>query len=162
SVNRMLSAEAYKIRLERGLSFIEFNYQLLQAYDFLELYRRHRCVLQMGGDDQWSNILAGVDLIRRLEGAAAYGLTMPLLLTATGEKMGKTAAGAVWLAAQKTTPYEYYQYWVNTHDADVEKLLGFFTFLPMAEVRAVSSLRGAELNAAKSVLAFEATRVAHG
>ncbi len=162
SVNRMLAAEAYKIRLERGLSFIEFNYQLLQAYDFLELYRRHRCVLQVGGDDQWSNILAGVDLIRRVEGGEAFGLTFPLLLTATGDKMGKTASGAVWLDAGKLSPFDYYQYWVNCHDADVQKLLGYFTFLPMSEVKQVASLRDAELNVAKSILAWEATCVVHG
>jgi tyrosyl-tRNA synthetase len=162
SVNRMLAAEAYKLRLERGLSFIEFNYQLLQAYDFLELYRRHRCVLQVGGDDQWGNILAGVDLVRRLESAEVYGLTFPLLLTATGEKMGKTAGGAVWLDPEKLSAYDYYQYWVNTHDADVVKLLGFFTFLPMDEVRQVATLRDADLNVAKSVLAFEATTIVHG
>jgi tyrosyl-tRNA synthetase len=162
SVNRMLAAEAYKLRLERGLSFIEFNYQILQAYDFLELYRRHRCVLQMGGDDQWGNILAGVDLIRRLEGVTTHGLTFPLQLTATGEKMGKTAAGAVWLDPEKLSAYDYYQYWVNTHDADVVKMLSFFTFLPIDEVTAVGSIGGAELNAAKAILAFEATLLVHG
>jgi len=162
SVNRMLAAEAYKLRLERGLSFIEFNYQLLQAYDFLELYRRHKCVLQLGGDDQWGNILAGVDLVRRVESVTLQGLTFPLQMTATGEKMGKTAAGAVWLDAQRLSPYDYYQYWVNTHDADVGRMLGFFTFLPMDEVRAVHKLGGAELNMAKSILAFEATAIVHG
>jgi len=162
SVNRMLSAEAYKMRLERGLSFIEFNYQLLQAYDFLELQRRHDCVLQMGGDDQWGNILAGVDLCRRLEQKLVHGMTFPLLLTATGDKMGKTAAGAVWLDPEQVSPYDFYQYWVNTHDADVERMLGYFTFLPMDEVHAVASLEGADLNAAKSVLAFEVTGFVHG
>ena len=162
SVNRMLAAEAYKLRLERGLSFIEFNYQILQAYDFLELYRRHRCILQVGGDDQWGNILAGIDLIRRLEGATAQGLTFPLLMTAAGEKMGKTAGGAVWLDPEKLSPYDYFQYWVNTHDADVVKMLGYFTFLPMNEVRQVATLGGPLLNHAKSILAFEATGIVHG
>ncbi|MEO0814025.1 MAG: tyrosine--tRNA ligase, partial [Myxococcota bacterium] len=162
SVNKMLSAEAYRIRLEKGLSFIEFNYQLLQAYDYLELHRRYGCTLQAGGDDQWGNILAGVDLVRRLEQSQVHGLTFPLLTTATGEKMGKTAAGAVWIAQERLPVYEYYQYWVNAHDDDVEKLLAIFTYLPMEEIRAVSSLDGAELNAAKSILAFEATRVVHG
>jgi len=162
SVNRMLAAEAYKIRLETGLSFLEFNYQLLQAYDFLVLYRRYGCKLQMGGDDQWGNILAGTDLIRRLEGAEAYGLTFPLLETASGQKMGKTAEGAVWLDAQQTSPYDFYQYWINTEDPDVVRFLGYFTFLPMTEIRAVQDLEGADLNLAKSVLAYEATKITHG
>ncbi len=162
SVNRMLSAEAYKIRLERGLSFIEFNYQLLQAYDFHELCKRYGCTLQMGGDDQWSNILAGVDLCRRLLQKQVQGLTSPLLMTAAGEKMGKTAAGAVWLDPEKLSPYDYYQYWVNTDDRDVARMLGFFTFLPMNEVRAVDALEGRDLNAAKAILAYEATRIVHG
>lgn len=162
SVNKMLSAEAYKQRLERGLSFIEFNYQLLQAYDFLELCRRHGCTLQLGGDDQWGNILAGVDLVRRLERKQVQGMTFPLLTTATGEKMGKTAAGAVWLAEEKLSPYDFYQYWVNVHDTDVSKLLGIFTHLPMSEVNSVSELGGVELNVAKSILAYEVTRFVHG
>jgi tyrosyl-tRNA synthetase len=162
SVNRMLAAEAYRLRLERGLSFIEFNYQLLQAYDFLQLQRRFGCVLQMGGDDQWGNILAGVDLCRRVGQTLVHGVTFPLLLTATGEKMGKTAAGAVWLDGDKLAPYEFYQYWVNTHDDDVERMLGYFTFLPMEEVRRVSSLAGADRNAAKSILAYEVTHLVHG
>lgn len=162
SVNKMLAAESYKIRLEKGLSFIEFNYQLLQAYDFLELYRRHGCTMQAGGDDQWGNILAGVDLVRRLEQTQVQGLTFPLLTTATGEKMGKTAAGAVWLSKDRLPVYEYYQYWVNTHDDDVVKLLAIFTYLPMDEVNAVASLDGVELNAAKSILAYEATAIIHG
>ncbi len=162
SVNRMLSAEAYKTRLEKGLSFIEFNYQLLQAYDYLELYRRHGCVLQMGGDDQWGNIVAGIDLVRRLEQRTVHGLTFPLLTTATGEKMGKSAQGAVWLSADRFSTFDYYQYWVNTHDDDVVRLLGIFTTLPMGEIREVGSLSGAELNAAKSILAYEATRILHG
>ncbi|MBI5508507.1 MAG: tyrosine--tRNA ligase [Deltaproteobacteria bacterium] len=162
SVNRMLAAEAYKLRLERGLSFIEFNYQLLQAYDFLQLRRRYDCRLQMGGDDQWGNILAGVDLCRRVDQTLVHGLTFPLLLTATGQKMGKTESGAVWLDAARLSPYDYYQYWVNVHDADVMRMLGFFTFLPMEEVRAVQGLSGADLNTAKAILAYEATVIAHG
>jgi len=164
SVNRMLTLEAYRLRLESeaGLSFLEFNYQLLQAYDFLVLFRNHRCLLQMGGNDQWGNIVAGTDLIRRVEGATAYGLTYPLLETATGEKMGKTARGTVWLDPARTSPYDFFQYWVNTDDRDVEAFLGYFTFLPMEEIRQVRALQGAELNLAKTVLAFEATRITHG
>jgi tyrosyl-tRNA synthetase len=163
-VNEMIRAEAYRLRLEReeGLSFIEFNYQLLQAYDFLVLFRRHRCGLQIGGDDQWSNILAGSDLIRKLERHTAYGLTFPLLTTARGEKMGKTASGAVWLDAARTSPYEFYQYWINVDDRDVERFLAFFTFLPMEQVRVLGRREGAALNEAKQVLAFEATRLCHG
>ena len=130
SVNRMLSFETYKVRLETGLSFLEFNYQLLQAYDFLELNKRFQCILQMGGDDQWANILSGVDLIRRVSQNEAFGWTYPLLTTASGRKMGKTEKGAVWLDPEKTSPYEYYQYWINCEDADVEKFLTLFTFLP--------------------------------
>ena len=162
SVNRMLAAEAYRQRLERGLSFIEFNYQLLQAYDYLTLYREYGCTLQMGGDDQWGNILAGVDLIRRVEGAKVEAMTFPLLTTATGAKMGKTASGAVWLDAERFSPYDFYQYWVNCDDRDVEKFLKLFTFLPMDEIRRLSALKGAEIRAAKHVLAFEATRITHG
>jgi len=158
----MLTYEAYKIRMEKGLSFLEFNYQLLQAYDFLMLYDRHGCRLQMGGDDQWANILAGTDLIRRVRSVDAYGLTFPLLTTATGAKMGKTESGAVWLDPDKTTPHEYFQYWVNSDDRDVARFLAFFTPLPMAEIEPVSRLEGAELNAAKVVLAFEATALTHG
>jgi len=162
SVNRMLAAESYKQRLERGLSFIEFNYQLLQAYDYLELYRRYHCTLQMGGDDQWGNILAGVDLIRRMEGETVHAITYPLLTTASGAKMGKTAAGAVWLDADKLSPYDFYQYWINCDDRDVEKLLKIFTFLPLDEIRKLAALEGAELREAKRVLAFEATTITHG
>ncbi|RME48384.1 MAG: tyrosine--tRNA ligase [Caldilineae bacterium] len=162
SVNRMLAAEAYRQRLERGLNFIEFNYQLLQAYDYLELYRRYGCTVQMGGDDQWGNLLAGVDLIRRVEGVTVHAMTYPLMTTATGEKMGKTAAGAVWLDANRLKPYDYYQYWVNCDDRDVEKLLKIYTFLPLDEIRRLASLQGAELRHAKQVLAFEATKIAHG
>ncbi len=162
SVNRMLAAEAYKIRLEKGLSFIEFNYQLLQSYDFVELRRRYDCRLQMGGDDQWGNILAGVDLSRRMDGELLHGLTFPLQLTADGQKMGKTAAGAVWLDSTKLAPYDYYQHWVNTHDDDVQRMLGFFTYLPMDEVKLVAELEGAGLNVAKSILASAATKIIHG
>jgi tyrosyl-tRNA synthetase len=163
-VNEMIRVEAYRQRLEReeGLSFIEFNYQLLQAYDFLVLNRSHGCTLQTGGDDQWGNIVAGVDLNRRVEGKATYGLTFPLLMTARGEKMGKTAAGAVWLSAERTSPYEFYQYWINTDDRDVERFLNFFTFLPLEEVKRLAALEGAEIRVAKETLAYEATRLAHG
>ncbi len=162
SVNRMLTAECFRSRMERGLSFIEFNYMLLQAYDFLVLNRKYGCKLQMGGDDQWSNILAGADLIRRLEETTAYGLTWPLLTTASGKKMGKTEAGSVWLDPKKTTPFDFYQYWRNTHDDDVERFLGYFTFLPMDEVKRLGALRGQEINEAKKILAYEVTKLAHG
>ncbi len=162
SVNRMLAAESYRMRLETGLNFIEFNYMLLQAYDFLELFRRHRCTLQMGGNDQWGNILAGADLIRRIEGADAQALTFPLLATATGAKMGKTEKGATWLDPKRTSPYEYYQYWINADDRDVARFLGLFTFLPMDEVSRLSSAAGEDLRPAKETLAFEATKLNHG
>ena len=162
SVNRMLSFETYKVRLETGLSFLEFNYQLLQAYDFLELNKRYQCILQMGGDDQWANILSGVDLIRRVSQNEAFGWTYPLLTTASGRKMGKTEKGAVWLDPEKTSPYEYYQYWINCEDADVEKFLTLFTFLPLSEIRELSRLQGAEIREAKSKLALETTSLAHG
>lgn len=162
SVNRMLAAEAYKQRLESGLSFIEFNYQLLQAYDFLVLYRRHKCLLQMGGSDQWGNILAGVDLIRRVENVEVQALTFPLITTAGGAKMGKTAKGVVWLDPKKTSPYEFYQYWINSDDADVDRFLRLFTFLPMHEIAVMQRLRGAELREAKALLAFEVTKIVHG
>jgi tyrosyl-tRNA synthetase len=165
SVNRMIKAESYKLRLdsEEGLSFIEFNYMVLQAYDFLELARRHDCRLQMGGRDQWGNIVAGVELIRRMDQKTAFGITFPLITTSSGEKMGKTAKGAVWLDPLRTSPYEYYQYWINTDDRDVARFLALFTFLPLEEIDTVERLDGGEqLNAAKTVLAFEATRLAHG
>ncbi len=162
SVNRMLAAEAYRLRLERGLSFIEFNYQLLQAYDFLHLHRAYGCTLQTGGDDQWGNIVAGVDLIRRVEGRAVHALTYPLLTTASGAKMGKTAAGAVWLSAERLSPYDFYQYWINCEDADVVRLLKIFTLLPLGEIERLGRLEGAELREAKRVLALEATRITHG
>ncbi len=162
SVNRMLAAESYKIRLEKGLSFIEFNYQILQAYDFLELFRRYDCKVQMGGSDQWGNIVAGLDLVRRLGPGEVYGLTSPLVMTASGEKMGKTAAGAVWLDAGRLSPYDYFQYWRNVTDADVGRFLRLFTFLPLAEIEALEALEGAAINQAKEKLAYEATLIVHG
>ncbi len=164
SVNRMIKAEGYKMRLEseEGLNFIEFNYMLLQAYDFLELYDNYRCRLQMGGSDQWGNIVAGVELIRRTRQKTAFGITFPLLITSSGTKMGKTAKGAVWLDPDRTTPYEYYQYWINTDDRDVARFMALFTFLPMNEVKAIEKLGGSDLNHAKTVLAFETTLIAHG
>lgn len=162
SVNRMLTAECYKGRLDTGLSFIEFNYMLLQSYDYLHLYRNLGCKLQMGGDDQWSNILGGADLVRRVERDEVYGITYPLVTTASGKKMGKTEEGAIWLDAMRTSPYDFYQYWRNTHDADVAKFLAFFTFLPMDEVRRLSALQGRDINLAKKILAFEATSIVHG
>jgi tyrosyl-tRNA synthetase len=162
SVNRMLAAEAYKQRLERGLSFIEFNYQILQAFDFLTLYRSHGCLLQMGGNDQWGNILAGEDLIRRIEGKEAHAFTYPLLTTSDGKKMGKTEKGAVWLSAEKLSPYEYFQFWRNVEDDQVIKLLKIFTFLPMEEITAMETWKDHELNKAKEILAFEATAITHG
>lgn len=162
SVNRMLAAESYRQRMETGLNFIEFNYMLLQSYDFLHLYRDHGCTLQMGGNDQWGNILAGADLIRRVEGGEAQAMTFPLLTTGAGAKMGKSEKGAVWLDSDRTTPYDYYQYWINTGDRDVGRYLSLFTFLPMDEVRRLSALEGAALREAKEVLAYEATRLNHG
>jgi len=162
SVNRMLAAESYRMRLETGLNFIEFNYMLLQAYDFLHLSKHYGCELQMGGGDQWGNIVAGIDLIRRVEGKTAYGITFPLITTALGQKMGKTEKGTVWLDSALTTPYEYYQYWANTADADVGRFLSLFTFLPMEEIRKTGDLPDTELNMAKAVLAFEATKITHG
>ena len=162
SVNRMLTAECYKQRLERGLTFLEFNYMLMQSYDFLELFKRHGCRLQMGGDDQWSNMLSGADLIRRKEREDAYACTFKLLLTHEGKKMGKTERGALWLDADLCSPYEFYQYWRNVSDADVAKSLALLTFLPMDEVRRLSRLEGADINEAKKVLAFECTKIVHG
>jgi tyrosyl-tRNA synthetase len=161
SVNRMLSFETYKMRLETGLSFIEFNYQLLQSFDFLELYRNYGVKLQMGGDDQWGNIVAGVDLIRRVEAAEAFGLTFPLVTRADGQKMGKSEAGAIYVDPSLVTPYEMYQYWRNVPDADVEKFLLGFTFLPTDECRRLGALRDRETNEAKEVLAYEATALIH-
>jgi tyrosyl-tRNA synthetase len=162
SVNRMLATESIKIRLETGLSFIEFNYQLLQAYDFWYLFKHHDCLIQMGGSDQWGNIVAGIDLIRRLEGKQAYGITFPLIMTADGKKMGKTEKGAVWLDPERTSPYEYYQFWINTDDRDVKRFLALFTFLPMEEVERYGDLKGAGIREAKEILAFEATKIVHG
>ena len=163
-VNEMIRAEGYRQRLERelGLSFLEFNYQLLQAYDYLYLFQEYGCRLQLGGDDQWGNILAGVDLIRRIEGERVHAVTFPLLTTATGAKMGKTAGGAVWLDAEQTSPYEFYQYWINVHDRDVSRFLAYFTFLPMDEVRRLGNLEHEAIREAKAVLAYEVTRLAHG
>jgi tyrosyl-tRNA synthetase len=162
SVNRMLAAESYKLRFETGLNFVEFNYMLLQAYDFLYLSEHYDCDLQMGGNDQWGNIVAGIDLIRRKRGMSSYGLTFPLLTTTSGAKMGKTAAGAVWLSAEKTSPFDFYQYWVNTDDLDVERFLRLYTFLPLKEIEAVGGLAGQELNACKTILAYEVTALTHG
>ena len=162
SVNRMLTFEAYKQRLETGLSFLEFNYQLLQAYDFLVLFQRYGCVLQIGGDDQWGNLVAGVDLIRRVADGDAFAMTFPLLTTASGQKMGKTAAGAIWLDAELTSPYEFYQFWINVDDRDVQRFLKYYTFLPLEEITRLSAVQGAELRQAKEVLAFEATKLTHG
>lgn len=162
SVNRMLSFECFKSRLEKGLSFLEFNYMLMQSYDFLELYRKYNCKLQMGGSDQWSNILGGVELVRRADGGTVYGLTFKLLTTSEGVKMGKTQAGAVWLDPAKTSPYDFFQYWRNVDDRDVEKCLALLTFLPMEEVRRLGALEGAEINKAKETLAYEVTKLVHG
>ena len=162
SVNKMLTAECYKRRLEKGLTFLEFNYMLMQAYDFLELNRRYGCKLEMGGDDQWSNILAGADLIRRKEQKAAFGLTCSLLLKSDGKKMGKTEGGALWLDPEKTSPYEFYQYWVNVADSDVRNCLALLTFLPMEEVERLGALEGSEINEAKKILAYEVTKQVHG
>jgi tyrosyl-tRNA synthetase len=162
SVNRMLTFEAYKMRLETGLSFIEFNYQILQSYDYLTLFRRHGCRLQMGGDDQWGNIVAGMDLIRRLEGVEAFALTSPLVTRSDGKKMGKTEQGALWLDAAMTSPYDFYQYWVNVPDADVEQFFLRFTFLPVGEIRALCAAKDAALNESKRRLASEITALVHG
>jgi tyrosyl-tRNA synthetase len=162
SVNRMLAAESYRMRLETGLNFIEFNYMLLQAYDFLYLFQKQDCLFQMGGNDQWGNIVAGIDLVRRVEGKQAYGITFPLITTSLGTKMGKTEKGTVWLDGSLTSPHEYYQYWINSTDDDVERFMALFTFLPIEEVREVRKLSDADRNKAKAVLAFEATKVTHG
>ncbi len=174
-MNEMIKAEGYRQRLEReeGLSFIEFNYQLLQAYDFLVLYDQHGCTLQMGGNDQWGNILAGLDLVRRMRGlrevkegarqkSLVFGLTFPLLETESGHKMGKTEKGTVWLDAEKTSPYDLYQYWVNMDDADIPRFLRMFTFLSLDEIEKLDRLQGADIRQAKEILAFEATKIAHG
>ena len=162
SVNRMLTAECYKRRMETGLTFLEFNYMIMQSYDFLQLFKTHGCRLQIGGDDQWSNMLGGADLIRRKEQEDAFALTCKLIMTHDGKKMGKTEKGALWLDANRTTPYEFYQYWRNVADQDVERFLALLTFLPMDEVRRLGALEGAEINEAKKVLAFEITKMIHG
>lgn len=162
TVNRMLAAECFKTRYEKGLSFIEFNYMLMQSYDFLKLYRDYGCTLQLGGDDQWSNILGGIDLIRRVEGEEAYGMTFQLLTTSEGNKMGKTQKGAVWLDPHKTSPYEFYQYWRNVHDNDVIKCLKLLTFLPMEQINRFALLKDEKINEAKETLAYEVTKIVHG
>ena len=162
TVNRMLAAECYKNRMEKGLPFLEFNYMIMQSYDFLELHRRYNLKLEMGGDDQWSNIIGGVELTRRKTGDAVYGLTFTLLTKSDGKKMGKTAGGALWLDKEKTPVYDFYQYWRNVDDADVEKCLALLTFLPMDEVRRLGSLQDAAINEAKAVLAYEVTKLVHG
>jgi len=164
SVNRMIKVESYKARMdsEDGLTFIEFNYMLLQAYDFMQLAKSYDCFLQMGGSDQWGNIVAGIDLTRRTIGKQAFGITFPLITTASGIKMGKTHKGAVWLDAQRFSPYEYYQFWVNADDTDVKRFLALFTFLPMEEIDQVSHIKGADLNKVKAILAYEATKICHG
>ncbi len=162
SVNKMLTAECFKSRMERGLSFLEFNYMLMQAYDFLVLHQKYNCSLELGGDDQWSNILAGADLIRRKEQKPAFAMTFTLLTTSEGKKMGKTQKGAVWLDENKTTPYEFYQYWRNTADADVEKCLNLLTFVPVEEIKELTKHQDERMNRAKEVLAFELTKMVHG
>ena len=162
SVNRMLTAECVKSRLERGLSFLEFNYMIMQSYDFLHLYREYGCTLELGGDDQWSNIISGVDLVRRVEQKEVYGLTFTLLTNKDGKKMGKTEKGAVWLDPEKTSPYEFYQYWRNVADADVLKCIRMLTFLPLEEIDKMDEWEGSQLNTAKEILAFELTKLVHG
>ncbi len=162
SVNRMLTAECFKSRLEKGLSFIEFNYMLMQSYDFLKLYQDYGCSLQLGGDDQWANILGGIELVRRVEGKEAFGMTFTLLTTSEGKKMGKTEGGAVWLDADKTSPFGFYQYWRNVQDADVIKCLKLLTFLSMDRIEELALLKDQEVNEAKKILAFEVTKLVHG
>jgi len=162
SVNKMLAAESYKIRMEKGLNFIEFNYMVLQAYDFFYLFQNYGCTLQMGGNDQWGNMLAGTELIRRVAAKDAHAVTFPLITTSLGQKMGKTEKGTIWLDKKLTRPYDYYQYWVNCDDADLERFLKLFTFLPLEEISIVKKLKDAQLNLAKTVLAFEATKITHG
>jgi len=162
NVNTMLQAECYKSRMDQGLTFLEFNYMIMQAYDFLELYKRYNCKMQFGGNDQWSNIIAGVNLVRKSEQAQVYGLTFKLLTTSEGKKMGKTESGAVWIDPEKTSPYEFYQYFRNVADADVQNCLALLTFMPMEEVRALGALEGSGINSAKERLAFEVTKIVHG
>ncbi len=162
SVNRMLAAECYKQRLERGLSFFELNYMIMQSYDFLVLNRKYQCRLELGGDDQWSNIIGGVELVRRVEGKEVYGMTFTLLTTSEGKKMGKTENGAVWLDPNKTSPFDFYQYWRNVADADVIRCLKILTFLPLTQIQAMEAWEGSKLNRAKEILAFEVTKLIHG
>ena len=162
SVNRMLTADCFKSRMESGLSFLEFNYMILQSYDFLHLYKQYKCSVQIGGDDQWSNMLGGVELIRRIHRTGSYCLTWPLLTTSDGKKMGKTEQGAVWLDPEKTSPYEYYQYWRNVEDASALKCLGYFTYLPQSELDAHKKFKGQDVNKTKELLAFECTKLLHG
>lgn len=162
SVNRMLAAECFKSRMEKGLSFLEFNYMIMQGYDFYMLNKKYNCKMELGGDDQWSNIIAGINLVRKKKQETVYGMTCTLLTNSEGKKMGKTAKGALWLDATKTSPYEFYQYWRNVADEDVEKCLALLTFLPMEEVRRLGSLKDAEINKAKTVLAYEITKMIHG
>ena len=162
SVNRMLTAECYKSRLEKGLTFLEFNYMLMQSYDFLELYRRYNCKMELGGDDQWSNILGGIELVRRAENEDVYGMTFTLLTTKEGKKMGKTEGGAIWLDPEKTSPYEFFQYWRNVADDDVINCLKLITFVPIEEIEAMQNWQGSELNRAKEILAYEVTKLVHG
>ncbi|MCM1544606.1 MAG: tyrosine--tRNA ligase [Ruminococcus sp.] len=162
SVNKMLSAECYKQRMEKGLSFLEFNYMIMQSYDFYELYRKYGCNMQFGGDDQWSNMLGGTELIRKKLGKDAYAMTITLLLNSEGKKMGKTQKGAVWLDPEKTSPYEFYQYWRNVADSDVLKCIRMLTFLPLEEIDKMDSWEGSQLNEAKEILAFELTKLVHG
>lgn len=162
SVNRMLTAECFKQRMEKGLTFLEFNYMLMQGYDFYVLNKKYGCKIELGGDDQWSNMIAGVELVRRKEQKEAYAMTCTLLTNSQGQKMGKTVGGALWLDPEKTSPYDFYQYWRNVDDADVEKCLSLLTFVPMDEVRRLGALEGAEINKAKEVLAYEVTKIVHG
>jgi tyrosyl-tRNA synthetase len=162
SVNRMIAAESYRARLETGLNFIEFNYMLLQSYDFLHLFKEHQCVLQIGGNDQWGNIVAGIDLIRRSASGSSFGLTFPLITTASGAKMGKTESGAVWLDPELTSPYDYYQYWINTDDRDVKRFLSYFTFLSIEEITDLLKDGNEKIQQNKELLAFEATKITHG
>lgn len=162
SVNRMLTAECFKTRLVKGLSFLEFNYMLMQSYDFLKLYEEYNCVMELGGDDQWSNILGGIELIRRAKGKDAYGMTFTLLTTSDGRKMGKTEGGAVWLDPEKTSPYDFYQYWRNVDDADVIRCLKMLTFVPLDQIKPMEQWSGSQLNQAKEILAFEVTKMIHG
>ena len=164
SVNRMIKADSYKTRIdsEEGLNFIEFNYMILQAYDFLRLFEDHQCMVQLGGSDQWGNIVAGIELVRRKHQKTAFGIISPLITTSSGAKMGKTAQGAIWLDPEKTSPYDYFQYWINTDDRDVVRFMALFTFLPFEEIKAIEKLDGADLNSAKTILAFETTLLVHG